>query len=269
MSLFAPVEGQVAFYYGRIRNGKTYAATADILELLERGEIVYANWNVQFTGYDEREHWWVVLVKTFFGRDTFYRYDASNFHYFAPDDIDVQFLNKLVGVHIFIDEGQWLFNSHVREQGELADAKRRLILHNGHHCRSLNIISQRPSNVFKDMRSQVNVWYKCVKRLEFPWLVFEKWTFEDMKDDMPDEDLPVGRPKTYFASKRVMAAYSTHAMRDRDAIDPQVDFDVYRLTLGERLEQMIAILFGYGRATTVAKPRGGVPQKKVKVHSEA
>ena len=29
ISLFKPVEGDVCFYYGRIRNGKTYSATAD------------------------------------------------------------------------------------------------------------------------------------------------------------------------------------------------------------------------------------------------
>jgi len=54
-NLFAPVEGLNAVYYGKVRNGKTYAATADIIELLQRGEIVYANWNISFEGFDERE----------------------------------------------------------------------------------------------------------------------------------------------------------------------------------------------------------------------
>ena len=55
LALFKPVEGQLAFYHGRVRNGKTYSATADILELLRRGEVVWANWKIDFSGFDERD----------------------------------------------------------------------------------------------------------------------------------------------------------------------------------------------------------------------
>jgi len=238
MKMFVPVEGQVSFYYGRIRNGKTYAATADILDLLKRGEIVYANWMVKFDGFDERDSFKHVLVKSFFGRKDFFYYSPENFHYFHPDDIDVALLGKLVNVHIFIDEGQWIFNSHVRNPDE---EKRKLILHNGHYCRSLNIISQRPSNVFKDMRSQVNVWYKCEKRLSFPFLLFERTTYEDMKEDMPDEENPSGH-KIYFAKKEVYEAYNTHAMRGTDAIDEPVAFNAYETSLMDRLYLLISFM---------------------------
>ena len=42
LDFFAPLEGDNCLYFGRVRNGKTYSATADILDLLKRGEIVYA-----------------------------------------------------------------------------------------------------------------------------------------------------------------------------------------------------------------------------------
>ena len=235
-NLFKPVEGELTFYYGRIRNGKTYAATADILELLERGESVFANWAIDFQGFDERMSFKHVLLKWFFGRGDFFRYSGDNFHYFSPDDVDVSFLGRLVNAHIFIDEGQWLLNSHQRDHDP---EKRKLILHNGHYCRSLNIISQRPINVFKDMRSQINVWYKCEKVMSWPWLLFRRTRFEDMVDDLPDEENPSGA-KLYFANEKVLRAYSTHAMRSKDAIEVMPEFDVYRLTRWQRFKLMFS-----------------------------
>jgi len=239
MDLFEPVEGEVTLYYGRIRNGKTYAATADILELLDRGEVVYANWNVNWDGQDQRESFGVAVAKMLTGRQDFFHFKRENFHYINPDDIDIAYLGRLVNVHIFIDEGQWIFNSHVKNHDP---ETRKLILHNGHYCRSLNIITQRPVNIFKDMRSQVNVWYKCEKRLSWPFIVFQKTRIEDMKDDLPDEENPVGRPKTYIADKRVFKAYSTHAMRKDDAIDDIPQFDVYETTRGQRIMHVLGFM---------------------------
>lgn len=251
LGLFRPVEGLCALYYGRIRNGKTYAATSDILDLLERGESVFANWNIDFPGFDERKSFKHVFIKTFFGRNTFFSYKRDNFHYFDPDDIDVAFLGRLVNAHIFIDEGQWIFNSHQKDQDP---EKRRLILHNGHYCRTLNIITQRPVNVFKDMRSQIHVWYKCEKYLSWPVLLFSRTSFYEMKDDIPDEDLPGGR-KIYFASKKVLAAYSTHAMRAANAIVVSPDFDAYKTTSWDRVRLLLDFMLPSFRR----KAQGGLP----------
>lgn len=235
LDLFKPVEGQTTFYYGRIRNGKTYSATADILELLERGEVVYANWKLNLTDFDEREHFGIALVKFVFGKKLFFKYKKENFHYFSPDlpttEI-IALLGKLVGVHIFIDEGQWIFNSHIKNHD---DETRKLILHNGHYCRSLNIISQRPSNVMKDMRSQINLWYKCEKKFALgSFIIFARSTIEEMKDDIPDEEV-VSKVKVYLANKMVLSAYNTHGMRGVDAVENPSQFDVYKLGFWSRL----------------------------------
>lgn len=243
--LFQPVEGFNKVYYGRVRNGKTYAATADILELLKRGEIVYANWDIKFDTFDEREHFWIVFLKFLSGRKYFYKFDAKNFHYFHPDKIDIEFLGKLVGVHLFIDEGQWIFNSHIREKAEdpEAVAKRRLILHGGHYCRSLNVITQRPINLFKDIRSQINIWYRCEKRFQMGRLIiFQRWEYQDMKNDEPDEENPIGRPKTYFASEKIFNAYDTHAMRGDDAVVEPPVFDAYETTRWDRLKLLLGFM---------------------------
>jgi len=227
LALFPEVEGDCNFYYGKIRNGKTRCATEDIIELLRRGEIVYANWPVNFSGFDERSDWKTVFIKSLFGRKIFFKYGPENFTYFHPDEIDINFLGRLVNVHVFIDEGQWIFNSHDRNADE---DKRRLILHNGHYCRSLNIISQRPVNVFKDMRSQINTWYKCEKLLSFPFLLFRRSTITEMKDDLPDEE-QIDDVKIYWPwnNKLVFEAYNTHAMRADNAIECLPEFEAYEI----------------------------------------
>jgi len=258
LNLFKPVEGQTAFYYGRIRNGKTYSATADILELLKRGEVVYANWKLNLDDFDEREHFGTALMKFVFGKKLFFKYKKENFHYFSPDSIDIEFLGKLVGVHLFIDEGQWIFNSHTRDKSDdpIAIAKRRLILHGGHYCRSLNVITQRPVNIFKDVRSQIHIWYKCEKLLSFGrFILFRRQSYEFMKDDLPDEDQPTGRPKIYVADPKIFEAYNTHGMRREDAIERIANFTAYELTRWQQLKMLLSRLLPRGRAIKAQPPR--------------
>jgi hypothetical protein len=228
LSFFHTVEGMNTVYYGKVRNGKTYSATADIWELLDRGEIVYANWLIKWPGYDERQQKVKCFLKMLVGQKTVFHYLPENFHYFSPDDIDVAFLGKLVGVHLFIDEGQWLFNSQVRHQD---DEKRKLILHGGHYCRTLNVITQRTTNVFKDIRSQINIWYKVEKKFTIGSLImFQRWEFQEMKNDEPDEEKPEGHPKTYFGRKKIFQSYDTHGMRSADAIEPDRAITVFEFS---------------------------------------
>jgi len=261
MDWFAPVEGTIALYYGRLGNGKTYAATADILDLLDAGEVVFANWNVAWQGHDQRTDRRTLFGKLLFGKKEFFHYPKENFNYFHPDEIDIPMLGKLVNAHVFIDEGQWIFNSHQREQDP---DKRRLVLHNRHYCRSLNIITQRPINVFKDMRSQINVWYKCEKVLSFlGFILFRRTSFEDMKDDLPDEEIPTGRPKHYWASRRVFEAYSTHAMRAGDAIEKVPEFSVFDLSTWDMVKGLISPRFLRERKTVAAPTEQARSQRKV------
>lgn len=238
--LFKPVEGFNNVYYGKIRNGKTYAATTDIIELLNQGEVVYANWQIDWDGFDQRDSLWAVTLKLLTGNPHFYKFDRTNFHYLdISSPTFINDINKLVGVHLFIDEGQWIFNSHLKTDDP---DKRRLVLEGGHYCRSLNVITQRPSNILKDIRSQVHVWYKCEKVLHLgKFIRFVRWTIEDMKDDLPvDPDDMEKKPpsKAYWASNKVKKAYNTHGRRRDDAVLVVPDFDVYELTTSEKINQI-------------------------------
>lgn len=278
ITLFTPVEGVNTVYYGKVRNGKTYSATSDILELLRRGEVVYANWDINFDGFDERDSFSVILVKFLFGRKYFFKFLKENFHYMSPDDLiqmkagnemSIEYLSHLVGVHLFIDEGQWIFNSHVRDKADdpEAIAKRRLILHGGHYCRSLNVITQRPVNLFKDVRSQINIWYKCSKRLQFGNIIlFMRETIEDMKDDIPDEEM-VQKTKHYWGSKKIYNSYNTHAMRSKDAIDDMAKIEVYSTTFVQRLVMLLGAVVP--RRAIKARSASPLPeQKRLNVESD-
>jgi len=244
---FEPTEGLNTVYYGRVRNGKTYSATADIIELLNRGEIVYANWRINFEDFDERKSFGIALVKFIASKKYFYVYKKENFHYInVTDSTDDAFttvgeLHRLVGVHVFIDEGQWIFNSHSRVDD--IDS-RHLILEGGHYCRTLNVITQRPTNILVDIRSQVNIWYKCQKVFQLGGIIrFLRTEYQDMKDNLPDEDPDVKHPeKAYWANAKIYNAYETHAMRRADAVMPIPEFDVYELSYFARLTHLVSFL---------------------------
>ena len=153
-------------------------------------------------------------------------------------------MGRLVGVHVFIDEGQWLFNSHIREKAESPEAvaKRKLILHGGHYCRSLNVITQRTTNVFPDIRSQIAIWYHCEKKFSLGRvIIFQRSEIQDMKNGEPDMDA-VMHTKVYFGKKRIYYAYNTHGMREQDAIVDVPKFEVYQLSFGQRFLVLLRLL---------------------------
>jgi len=241
IDLFEPNEGTINFYYGRIGQGKTYAATADILELLSQGRVVYANWKINYKGFDERESFIHVFFKTLFFRKDFYFFPEQNLRYFSPDDVTIEWLNSLTDCEIFIDEGQWLLDSY--EGNKFSKEKRRLLLHTRHLNRSLNIISQRTQAVQVSARGQVNRFFKCEKKMEWPFLVFKRTEFQDMKDnDVDESETSIVSEKTYFASKRVMDAYDTKYLRAGIPRSQEVYFEAYRYTTIGRLKLFLNYL---------------------------
>jgi len=106
ISLFTTAEGKNSVYYGRTGNGKTRNATADILELLRRGEPVYANWQIEVPEYDERSELKFLIVGFFTNRKYYFKYGKENFHYIDPIELidgtseyNIDFLNRLSGAH--------------------------------------------------------------------------------------------------------------------------------------------------------------------------
>lgn len=246
LDLFEPDEGSVNLYYGRIGNGKTYAATADILKLLSRGRVIYANWQINWDGFDERQSFWHLFYKTLFLQKRFFLFPKDNLRFFSPDDVTIEWLASLTDCEIFIDEGQWIFDSY--EGTKFSKEKRRLILHTRHVNRSLNIISQRTQAIQVSARGQVNRFYKCEKKMSWPFLIFKRTEYQDMKGDDVDEDADPISEKTYFARKKVMEAYDTKYLRAGIPRSQEVYFSAYDLTYFDKIKGLFGVAFSKGSA---------------------
>jgi len=242
IDLFEPAEGSVNMYYGRIGHGKTYAATADILDLLSQGHVVYCNWVINYEGFDERDSFWHLFYNTLFFKDLFFFFPKENLHYFNPDNVDADFLASLTDCDVFIDEGQWILDSY--EGTKFSKTKRKLVLHTRHMNRSLNIISQRTQAIQVSARGQVNRFFKCEKKMEWPFLIFKRIEFQDMKDNDVDENSPPISEKTYFASKKVLNAYDTKYLRAGVPRSQEIYFEAYEFGFKERWQMIIHKLAG-------------------------
>jgi len=250
IDVFSASEGSINMYYGKIGNGKTYAATSDILDLLNQGKVVYLNWKMVVHDFDDRESLLLTLRNFLFFRKRYYRIPcAQNLHYFDPEQFDstfelVEWLSKLNDCHIFFDEGQDMFDSY--EGTKFSKAKRRLILHTRHYHRTLNIISQRPTAIQVSARGNVNRFYKCVKLASWPWIRFARYEFQDMAGETVDELSDPVSVKRYWGSKRVFDAYNTDYLSEGIPKSQEIFFDAYDLSFKERfivLKNMLKKLF--------------------------
>jgi len=247
LDVFEASEGSINMYYGKIGNGKTYAATSDILDLLKQGKVVYANWHIQVEDFDDRKSLFLTIVNILLFKKRFYKIPcAKNLHYFDPEQFNstgelTEWLSSLNDCHIFFDEGQDMFDSY--EGTKFAKSKRRLILHTRHYHRTLNIISQRPTAIQVSARGNVNRFYKCVKLASWPWIRFARYEFQEMAGETVDEEAEPESVKTYWGSNRVFKAYNTDYLAQGIPKSQQVFFEAFDLNFGDKLRLIFAHFF--------------------------
>ena len=212
VDLFPPSEGQISQYYGRIGQGKTYAGTSDVLELLRKGEVVYVNWPINYNGFDERKDISYVIMSLILPwKKRFFNFPKENLKFLPIDEHFHEKLQSITDAHVFLDEGHVVFDSY--EMAKLDIKKRMSILHTRHFNRSIHIISQRPTAIHVVMRANVNVFYKCEKILHWGSLIiFRRTEFQDMTGETVDEGQPLGA-KYYFGKRSVMNAYDSQYLR--------------------------------------------------------
>jgi len=256
LDLFEPDEGSVNFYYGRIGNGKTYSATADILHFLSQGRVVYANWHIDFSGFDERKSLIHVFWKVLFFRKRFFRFPKENFHYFSPDDVDVKFLGKLTDCEVFIDEGQWIFDSY--KGTDFSVEKRKLILHTRHFNRSIVVVSQRPTAIHVSARANVNRFFRCERPFVglqrfFHLLFFVRTEFQDMVNETVDEESDPVSTEWSMPRRALLNAYDTKYLRG--GLDPsqQSNIEVFRPNYKEKLWMLREKIFSKAENRLIEK----------------
>lgn len=245
IDIFSASEGSINMYYGLIGNGKTYAATSDILDLLKQGKVVYCNWKIVVPNFDDRESFWHVFFNSLLFRKRFYKIPcAKNLHFFDPETFEstgslVEWLSQLNDCHIFFDEGQDMFDSY--EGTKFSKAKRRLILHTRHYHRTLNIISQRPTAIQVSARGNVNRFYKCVKLASWPWIRFARYEFQEMTGETVNELAEPISKKTYWGSPRVFKSYNTDYLAKGIQKSQAVFFEAYDLGFTDRAKALYRI----------------------------
>jgi len=202
-------EGEITLRYGKIGQGKTYGATADVLDDLRRGWIVYTTWPIRFDGYDQRKSLLFVIGSLMFPwRNTFLVIPKENLRYIDIfDDSFIDNFEKLKNCKVYLDEGHIGFDSYEMSKASLK--KRASVLHTRHFNRSINIISQRPTAVHVSMRANVNRFYKYTKYgRKPPFMFFKRTEYQEMTGETVNEEIAEST-KLYFPRKAVYLAYNS------------------------------------------------------------
>jgi len=252
---FPAEEGSANLYYGLIRSGKTYGATADIHEELSQGHTVYATWPIQTVSTDDRESLLFLLRGLFLPwRNRYFLIPASkNFHYINAEtgEVDgvqtfdvtdpkayIEYLNTLNHCSLYIDEAWRVIDSY--KGVNFTVESRNLILVTGHKFRTVNLIAQRPTSIHVTARGNMNRFYRFEKLGSiFGFVRFLRSEFQVMAGENVDETQEPISVKTYWGKGWIFASYNSWYYGDLNSLHPPTFF-AWDLTYGERLRALRA-----------------------------
>lgn len=249
---FKAKEGELNMYYGRIGSGKTYGATADIIEELNKGKLVYATWPIKLDEFDDRESPFMVLRNLFLWWKPFFKVKCpQNFHYINAEtgEVDgiqafnpnrpseyIEYLNKLNHCSLYIDEAWRVIDSYQKTNFSLDS--RNLILVTRHKYRTINLIAQRPTSIQITARANINRFYRFEKVASWPWVRFKRDEFQDMVGETVNEEIEPISTKRYWLSKNIANRYNSYYYGELNPLH-KVDYNVYKLTLLEKVNAFI------------------------------
>lgn len=187
-------------YYGRMGTGKTYAMTRDVVSDLNRGKVVYANYRIDWNGYDESKYLWFRFLHLF-GRP-FRCFPSSNLRRFSS----VEQIKTIRNCVLALDEGYLYFDSYLKTSLKLG--LRQAVLFARKHGVEIRYTTQRTSAVHVVMRSMTNVFYKLVK-YKLPWgMLFVRYEYDLDSNENVDENKSYG-VKMYMGDERLYGLYDT------------------------------------------------------------
>jgi len=209
--LFPAGEHGIYAYYGRIGQGKTYAMTADILEALHAGRVVYVNYPIRFQGYSQESSWFWLIAGLFGLKKRYYTFPKDNLKTLDVDEHFHDNFSKLTDCIVALDEGYVAFDSYQLAKMSMKDRKN--VLHTRHFDRSIWYTTQRPSAIHVTMRAQTNVFYKVKRILKMgKFVVFSRKEYDLGSDDSVDENNCFST-KLYVGKKNVFESYNTKYLR--------------------------------------------------------
>jgi len=244
LDLFVPEEGELSLIYGKIGQGKTYLATEQVINDLKNGQIVYTSWPIFWDGFDERQS----LLHTFGNllfpwRKRFYVFPKENWHFLDCFDPNVwDKLETLTDCKIYFDDViVRLFDSY--EKTHFSKKKREWAFFTRHFDRSIILVTQRANQVQVALRSQVNRFFKCHKVFNvLGILLFRRTEYQDMKNDMPDEEQKPDSVKYVLGKKRVFNSYNSKYLRHGMEASQKLHVLAYDLSLIEKIKALALVL---------------------------
>jgi len=249
-------EGSSNLYYGIIRSGKTYGATADIHEELRQGRSVYATWPIDVTNCDDRQSLLFIIRGLFMPwKKRYYKIEnRENLHYINAEtgEVDgvhqfnpttktgyIDYLNGLNHCSLYIDEAWRVIDSYlpVRDVGEA----RNLILVTGHKFRTVNLIAQRPMSISIYARANMNRFYKFEKLgTFFGYPRFKRSEFQEMEGENVNEKVEPISVKTYWLNKKIANSYNTHHYGDLKPLHEKV-YRAFDLSYKEKIKAFVFV----------------------------
>lgn len=262
--LFPVGEHGIYAYYGRIGQGKTYAMTADVIEALNTGKVVYTNYPIDWSGYSERKDWRLCFLGLLGLKRDFYKFSADNLRSIEIDEDFQKNFSKLTDCIVAIDEGYVVFDSY--EMAKMNMTKRKNVLHTRHFDRSIWYTTQRPTNIHAVMRANTNVFYRCKKVLESPLVVFKREEFDLTGDNVNEDTRPLSR-KWYIGKGSIFRAYDTKYLRGVAGRSQNVMAYVENPSLKVLLLDILHALAGKISKSANFESRGEVKYKSTTLNS--
>lgn len=204
-------------YFGKMRQGKTYLMTKDILDLLNKGEVVYTNYKINWKGHKDLTWWRIFLHKARIYKIKIY--PQTNLRYFR----DWQDVYDVRECTIALDEGWLYFNSYAR----LPIDQQRRLMQSGKRRMDFLYTTQRPLQTDINLRWNTDVFIEA-KRIDIPFLRVPLFVYSwyDLKEDDSNAIIEKVREVTHkdgsyetidqalkkgfnFASKKIFNAYDT------------------------------------------------------------
>jgi len=252
---FQAPEGSANLYYGLIRSGKTYAATADIHDELRLGRTVYCTWPIEIQDTDDRNSFLYILRGLLLPhKKRFYKiHNSENLHYINAEtgEVDgiysfdptnnnryIEYLNKLNHCSLYIDEAWRVIDSY--KGTNFSVESRNLILVTGHKFRTVNLIAQRPTSIQVTARGNMNRFYRCSKIttiLGRP--LFKREEYQEMTGtgETVDELKKPISTKIYWGKKKIFNSYNSWYYGELNPLHDKV-FRAFDLTYKEKLSAL-------------------------------
>jgi hypothetical protein len=240
VDLFPASEGSLEQYYGKVGNGKTANGTYDIIEDLKQGRVVYANWKLNWEGFDQRDSFFYLFRSLIFPTaKRFYKFNKDNLRFIEIDENFIDTFEKITDAVVYLDEGHVAFDSY--EMAKMSLKKRKAVLHTRHFNRTIKILSQRPTAIHVSLRANVNIFYKCKKLLNIPYygILFSRIEFQELERENVDETKPEA-VHLRLIPFRILNLYDSKYMRKGLPDSQKVYFEAYDLSYSDRLRLFIS-----------------------------